>query len=70
MSRASVPTDHAERVLGHVIGGVRGTYDRYAYLDEKRDALETLARQIDWIVHRRIISVTLRRVAQGSEANA
>jgi integrase len=61
MSRASVPTDHAERVLGHVIGGVRGTYDRYEYLDEKRDALETLARQIDWIVHRRLISVTLQR---------
>ena len=70
MSRAKVPADHAERVLGHVIGGVRETYDRYEYLDEKRDALETLARQIDWIVHRRIISVTLRRVAQGSEANA
>ena len=70
MSRAKVPADHGERVLGHVIGGVRETYDRYEYLDEKREALETLARQIDWIVHRRILSVTLRRVAQGSETNA
>jgi integrase len=66
MSRAKVPADHAERVLGHVIGGVRETYDRYEYLDEKRDGLETLARQIDWIVHRRIISVTRRE----AEANA
>ena len=43
MSRAKVPTDHAERVLGHVIGGVRETYDRYEYLDEKREALTMLA---------------------------
>jgi integrase len=64
MSRAKVPADHAERVLGHVIGGVRETYDRYEYLDEKREALTTLARLVDWIVHRRIISVTLRRVGE------
>lgn len=63
MSRAKVPTDHAERVLGHVIGGVRETYDRYEYLDEKRDALTQLARLVDFIVHRRIISVTRRNVA-------
>ncbi|MEY9116455.1 integrase [Bradyrhizobium diazoefficiens] len=43
MSRAGVPADHAERCLGHVIGGVRGVYDRYAYLEEKRDAFEKLA---------------------------
>ena len=30
MSRAKVSSDHAERVMGHVIGGVRETYDRYA----------------------------------------
>jgi hypothetical protein len=40
MSRAKVPADHAERCLGHVMGGVRGTYDRYEYLEEKRDAFE------------------------------
>jgi integrase len=43
MSRAGVPSDHAERCLGHVIGGVRGVYDRYAYRDEKRAAFEALA---------------------------
>ena len=42
MSRAGVSSDHAERVLGHVIPGVRGTYDRHEYADEKRDALEKL----------------------------
>src|SRR5262249_45565892 len=29
MSRAGVPSDHAERCLGHVINGVRGVYDRH-----------------------------------------
>ena len=43
MSRAKVNVDVAERCLAHVIGGVRGTYDRYAYRDEKRDAFEKLA---------------------------
>lgn len=43
MSRAGVPSDIAERVLGHKIPGVRGVYDRHAYLAERRDALERLA---------------------------
>jgi integrase len=43
MSRAGVQADHAERALGHVIAGVRATYDRHAYLDEKRTAFEALA---------------------------
>jgi integrase len=46
MSRAGVPSDHAERCLGHVIGGVRGTYDRHGYHAEKKAAYEALARQI------------------------
>jgi integrase len=50
MSRAKVPADHAERALGHVIGGVRETYDRYEYLDEKRDAFEKLAGLVDLIL--------------------
>jgi integrase len=35
-----IGSDIAERVLGHVVGGVRGIYDRYEYLDEKREALD------------------------------
>jgi integrase len=50
MSRAGVPTDHAERCLGHVILGVRGVYDRYEYLEEKRDAFNGLAALINSIV--------------------
>lgn len=50
MSRAKVPADHAERCIGHVIGGVRGTYDRYEYLDEKRAAFEALAGLVEMIM--------------------
>jgi len=51
MSRAGVDANHAERCLGHVIGGVRGTYDRHAYHAEKKAAFEALAAQIDRIIH-------------------
>jgi integrase len=51
MSRAGVPADIAERVLGHVIPGVRGVYDRHAYEAEKRDALEKLAGLVERIVN-------------------
>jgi integrase len=51
MSRAGVPVDHAERVLGHVIGGVRGVYDRHLFHREKKDALERLAAEINRVVN-------------------
>ena len=50
MSRAGVPTDHAERCLGHIIGGVRGVYDRHEYHAEKQQAFEALAGIIERIV--------------------
>jgi integrase len=51
MSRAGVPSDHAERCLGHVIPGVRGVYDRHEYHAEKARAYEALAGLIDRIVN-------------------
>jgi len=60
MSRAGVPSDHAERCLGHVIGGVRGTYDRHAYHEEKRRAFEGLAAQIERIVNPQPNVVSMR----------
>jgi integrase len=51
MSRAGVSSDIAERCLGHVMGGVRGTYDRYEYRDEKKSAFDALASLIDRIVY-------------------
>jgi integrase len=50
MSRAGVNADHAERCLGHVIGGVRQTYDRYDFKLEMAHAFEALAAQIELIV--------------------
>jgi integrase len=50
MSRAGVPSDHAERCLGHVIGGVRGVYDRHEYHSEKARAFEALAALVERIV--------------------
>jgi integrase len=50
MSRAGVQSEHAERVLGHVIGGVEGVYNRYSYDAEKTDALRKLAALIERIV--------------------
>jgi integrase len=51
MARAGVRPDISERVLGHVIAGVGGTYDRHSYADEKRDALEKLAAMVERILN-------------------
>ena len=50
MSRAGVRPDIAERCLGHVVGGVEGTYDRHHYVEERRAAFEALAATIERIV--------------------
>jgi len=51
MSRAGVRPDVAERVLGHVIAGVAGTFDRHAYVIEKGHALKALAGLIETIIN-------------------
>jgi integrase len=51
LSRAGVSADVAERCLGHVIGGIRGIYDRHEYFEEKQRAFEALAAQIERIVN-------------------
>jgi integrase len=50
MNRAGVNSDHVERCLGHVIGGVKGTYNRHDYEKEKREAYDALAALIDRII--------------------
>jgi integrase len=50
LSRAGIPADIAEMCLGHSLVGVRQTYDRHAYENEKRNAFEKLAAQIERIV--------------------
>jgi integrase len=50
MARSGVPSEHAERCLGHVIGGVEGVYDRHQYRSEMLIAYEKLATLIGQIV--------------------
>jgi integrase len=57
MARAGVLSEHAERVMGHAIGGIEAIYDRHSYRDEKADALARLAALIDSIVHPRSADV-------------
>ena len=60
LSRAGIASDIAERCLGHVIGGVRGIYDRHEYYEEKRHAFEALAVQIARIVDPQANVVAMR----------
>jgi integrase len=53
LSRAGVDADLGERVLGHSRGGIRKTYDRYEFFEEKSAALAKLAGLIDSIVNPR-----------------
>lgn len=50
MTASGVSEDHAERVIGHKIGGVRGVYNRWDYFNEKARALELLAEVVGKIV--------------------
>lgn len=46
MARLGVDEIVVERVLGHRIGGVKGVYNRYRYIDEKRAALQLWAAEL------------------------
>jgi integrase len=61
MSRAGANADVAERCLGHVISGVRGTYDRHRYQAEMLAAYEQLAAQIERILDPQPNIVPLRK---------
>jgi integrase len=51
LSRAGIAADIGERCLGHVLPGVRGTYDRHSYLPEMTRAYDALAALIEWIAN-------------------
>ena len=59
MSRAGVRPDIAERVLGHVISGVEGVYDRHRYDEEKAQALASLAALIERIIKTPVDNVVI-----------
>jgi integrase len=71
MAAAGVPDNIGERVLGHVIPGVHGVYNRHQYLVEKADALTRLANFIDGIVHPRPPNIVpLRKRAKRSAVSS
>jgi integrase len=51
LARAGVTSEVAERCLGHVLGGVEGTYNRHTYVVEMRRAYEMLSALIEKIVN-------------------
>jgi integrase len=51
MSRAGVPREHSEKVLGHAIRGAEGHYDLHEYEREKGIALAKLAAVLESIVN-------------------
>jgi integrase len=51
MSDVGVPSDDAERVLGHKIKGVEGTYNRSKHIEQKRLALRKLAAEVGRILN-------------------
>ena len=51
MARAGVRPDISERVLGHTIKGVEGTYDVHDYDNDKADALTKLLALIEKIIN-------------------
>jgi integrase len=61
MTQAGIPPDHAERALGHALGGVRGVYDRHSYFEEKLRAFEALAAHIARVIHPNPNVVPMRR---------
>src|ERR1700687_4235376 len=63
MTQAGISPDHAERALGHVIGGVRGVYDRHGYREEKRQGFEALAAHIERVLNPQPNVVPIRRAA-------
>jgi integrase len=61
MSRCGIAVDIAEQCLGHALTGIRGTYDRFAYLDQKRAAFESLSAMVERVVHPSDVVVPYRR---------
>jgi integrase len=51
LSRADIRPDISERVLGHVIAGIEGVYDRHDYAEEKAQALAALAALVENIIN-------------------
>ena len=50
LASLAVPGHVAERCLNHKLKGVEGIYDRYDYLDERRQALDAISKLIGYAI--------------------
>jgi integrase len=50
LARCGINREISERVLGHAIQGIEGTYNRFDYFEEKGHALAALANLIEGII--------------------
>lgn len=50
LSALKIPPHIAERCLNHALGRIEGTYDHFDYLQERREALQKWADQVDSFV--------------------
>jgi integrase len=65
MAQIRVPPHVLDRILNHTggtIGGVAAVYNRYEYLDERRDALNTWAEHVEKLVASKVKRVVLEPV--------
>ena len=69
LSELRVNADVAEVILARVKPGIRGVYDRYEFLDEKRDALELWADQLKTITSLKTKAVAARTVPVAGVGN-
>lgn len=51
LAESGVPGHVAERCLNHKLKGVEGIYDRYDYLDERREALELINKNLSPLIN-------------------
>jgi integrase len=64
MARLRIPKDHVNRILNHAAGPITATYDHHAYHDEKAEALQRWADELErGIAGRPAEVIPLRRTA-------
>ena len=66
LSRLKVTEEAREAVMAHARPGIKGTYDLYDYLDEKRDALDRWAAKLRSIIEPPPPNVVELRAGAGS----
>jgi integrase len=66
MARAGVNREIAEKIMGHALPGIEGTYNRFDYAPEKAHALAALAKLIEEILRPapdKVVSIRTKKAA-------